>query len=152
GLALASSLTFDFFMNDNRMLTQWLGGPLGRSLDKLNRWRSTGESEYGYVKRTAIATPQRFNETDEEYAGRIKTNNVMFGWTRSESYLQFRERRDRTMKMFDNGWEKYFKKSVPQWSFSHAESIPYSYTLGAFYGWQQSGNKKVHAHDKKNAP
>ncbi|WP_422134641.1 hypothetical protein [Endozoicomonas sp. ALD040] len=131
GFALASSLTFDFFMNDNKMLTQWLGGPLGRSIDRINRWRGIGETDDEYVKRSAIATPQRFNETDEEYANRVKANNTMHGWTRHENYLQFRERRDRTMKPFDNGWEKYFRENVPKWSFSHAESIPYSYTLDA---------------------
>ncbi|WP_448217791.1 hypothetical protein [Endozoicomonas sp. 2B-B] len=133
GFALASGLTFDFFMNDNKMLTQWLGGPLGRSLDRINRWRGGGETQDEYVKRTAIATPQRYSETDEEYANRVKANNTMYGWTRHENYLQFRERRDRTMKMFDNSWEKYFKENVPKWSFSHAESIPYSYTLGALF-------------------
>ncbi|WP_257287723.1 hypothetical protein, partial [Endozoicomonas sp. SESOKO2] len=133
GFALASSLTFDFFMNDNKMLTQWLGGPLGRSLDKINRWRGTGETEADYVKRTAIATPQRFNETNEEYANRVKADNVMFGWTRNEHYQQFRERRDQTMKMYKHGWEKYFRDNVPKWSFSHTESIPYSYTLGTFF-------------------
>ncbi|WP_257280426.1 hypothetical protein [Endozoicomonas sp. ISHI1] len=149
GFALASSLTFDFFMNDNKMLTQWLGGPLGRSLDTINRWRGVGETGDNYAKRTAIATPQRFNETHEEYAGRVKVNNMMHGWTRSENYLQFRERRDRTMKLFDNGWEKYFRENVPEWSFSHVESIPYSYTLGTFFNWQQSDDKKVSGHDKK---
>ncbi|WP_448217793.1 hypothetical protein [Endozoicomonas sp. 2B-B] len=133
GFALASSLTFDFFMNDNKMLTQWLGGPLGRSLDKFNRWRGAGESDDEYVKRTAIATPQYFSETDEEYAYRVKANNTMYGWTRHENYLQFRERRDRTLKLFENSWEKYFRENVPKWSFSHAESIPYSYTLGALF-------------------
>ncbi|WOG29556.1 hypothetical protein [Endozoicomonas sp. 8E] len=133
GFALASSLTFDFFMNDNKMLTQWLGGPLGRSLDRINRWRGVGETQDEYVKRTAIATPQRHSETDEEYANRVKANNTMYGWTRHENYLQFRERRDRTMKLFENSWEKYFRENVPKWSFSHAESIPYSYTLGAYF-------------------
>ncbi|WP_257292518.1 hypothetical protein, partial [Endozoicomonas sp. ONNA1] len=140
GFALASSLTFDFFMNDNKVLTQWLGGPLGRSLDKLNRWRSVGETESDYAKRAATATPQRFNETDEEYANRVKANKVMHGWTRNENYLQFRERRDRSMKMYEHGWEKYFRDNVPKWSFSHAESIPYSYTLGAFYEWLAKGH------------
>ncbi|WOG29554.1 hypothetical protein [Endozoicomonas sp. 8E] len=134
GFALASSLTFDFFMNNNKMLTQWLGGPLGRSLDKFNRWRGVGESHDEYVKRTAIATPQYFSETDKEYAYRAKANNTLYGWTRHENYLQFRERRDRTMRLFENGWEKYFRENVPKWSFSHAESIPYSCTLGAFFG------------------
>ncbi|WOG29547.1 hypothetical protein [Endozoicomonas sp. 8E] len=133
GVALASSLTFDFFMNDNKMLTQWLGGPLGRSLDKMNRWIGLGETQDEYVKRTAIASPQRFNETDEAYTNRVKANDRMYGWTRHENYLQFRERRDRTMKLFENGWEKYFRENIPKWSFSHAESIPYFYTLGAFY-------------------
>ncbi|WP_422138566.1 hypothetical protein [Endozoicomonas sp. ALC020] len=133
GFALASSLTFDFFMNDNKMLTQWLGGPMGRTLDRINRWRGIGETQDEYVKRTVIATPQRFNETDEAYANRVKAGNMMYGWTLHENYLQFRERRDRTMKMSENGWEKYFKENVPKWSFSHAESIPYSYTPGAFY-------------------
>ncbi|WP_422409853.1 MULTISPECIES: hypothetical protein [unclassified Endozoicomonas] len=150
GFALASSLTFDFFMNDNKMLTQWLGGPLGRSLDRINRWRGVGETTDEYVKRTAIAKPQRFNETDEEYANRFKTSDMIYGWTRHENYLQFRERRDRTMKLFENGWEKYFRKNVPKWSFSHAESIPYSYTLGAFYKWRQGDDKKVHLHEKRN--
>ncbi|WP_422138579.1 hypothetical protein [Endozoicomonas sp. ALC020] len=140
GFALASSLTFDFFMNDNKMLTQWLGGPLGRSLDKFNRWRGMGESDDDYVKRTAIAAPQYFSETDDEYAYRVKANNTMYGWTRHENYLQFRERRDRTIKLFENGWEKYFRENVPKWSFSHAKSIPYSYTLGTFYEW---GDKKM---------
>ncbi|WOG29575.1 hypothetical protein [Endozoicomonas sp. 8E] len=133
GFALASSLTFDFFMNDNKMLTHWLGGPLGRSIDRINRWRGIGETNDEYVERSAIATPQRFSETDEEYANRVKANNTMHGWTRHENYLQFRERRDRTMKLFDNGWEKYFRENVPKWSFSHAESIPYSYTLDALF-------------------
>uniref|UniRef100_UPI0021481A99 hypothetical protein n=1 Tax=Endozoicomonas sp. SESOKO3 TaxID=2828744 RepID=UPI0021481A99 len=133
GFALASSLTYDFFMNDNKMLTQWLGGPLGRSLDKINRWTGVGETESDYVKRTAIASPQRFNETDEAYANHVKASNIMPGWTRHENYLQFRERRDRTMKMFENSWEKYFRDNVPKWSFSHAESIPDSYTLGALF-------------------
>ncbi|WOG29614.1 hypothetical protein [Endozoicomonas sp. 8E] len=132
GFALASSLTFDFFMNDNKMLTQWLGGPLGRSLDKVNRWLGVGEMDDKYVKRTAIAAPQGFRETDQEYANRVKANNTMYGWTRHENYLQFRERRDRTMKLFENGWEKYFRENMPKWSFSHAESIPYFYTLGVF--------------------
>ncbi|WP_422412574.1 MULTISPECIES: hypothetical protein [unclassified Endozoicomonas] len=134
GFALASSLTFDFFMNDNKMLTQWLSGPLGRSLDRINRWRGVAESDDDYVKRTAIATPQCFSETDKEYAYRVKANNTMYGWTRHENYLQFRERRDRTLKLFENSWEKYFRENVPKWSFSHAESIPYSCTLGAFFG------------------
>ncbi|WOG29551.1 hypothetical protein [Endozoicomonas sp. 8E] len=133
GFALASSLTFDFFMNDNKILTQWLGGPLGRSLDKFNRWRGVGESHDEYVKRTAIATPQYFSETDKEYAYRVKANNTMYSWTRHENYLQFRERRDRNMRLFENGWEKYFRENVPKWSFSHAESIPYSCTLGALF-------------------
>ncbi|WOG29608.1 hypothetical protein [Endozoicomonas sp. 8E] len=152
GFALASSLTFDFFMNDNKMLTQWLGGPLGRSLDKINRWIAVGETQDNYVQRTAIASPQRFSETDEEYANRVKTSDMMPGWTRQENYLQFRERRDRTMKLFENGWEKYFRKNMPKWSFSHAESIPYFYTLGAFYRWQKGDDQKVHGHDKSNAP
>ncbi|WP_422138561.1 hypothetical protein [Endozoicomonas sp. ALC020] len=152
GFALASSLTYDFFMNDNKMLTQWLGGPLGRSLDRINRWRGVGETQDDYVKRTAIATPQRYVETDEEYASRVKANNTMYGWTLHENYLQFRERRDRTMKLFENGWEKYFREKVPKWSFSHAESIPYSYTLGAFYEQQQGDDQKVQGHDKRNAP
>ncbi|WP_422441925.1 MULTISPECIES: hypothetical protein [unclassified Endozoicomonas] len=133
GFALASGLTFDFFMNDNKMLTQWLGGPLGRSLDRINRWRGVGESQDEYVKRTTIATPQRYGETDEEYANRVKTGDTAYGWTRHENYLQFRERRDRTMKLSENSWEKYFRENVPKWSFSNAESIPYSYTLGAFF-------------------
>ncbi|WP_422138545.1 hypothetical protein [Endozoicomonas sp. ALC020] len=133
GFALASSLTFDFFMNDNKMLTQWLAGPLGRSLDRINRWTGVGETSAEYVKRTAIAKPQSFSETDTDYAKRVKANNTMYGWTRHENYLQFRERRDRTMKLYENGWEKYFRENVPKWSFSHAESIPYFYTLGAFY-------------------
>ncbi|WP_422138546.1 hypothetical protein [Endozoicomonas sp. ALC020] len=132
GFALASSLTFDFFMNDNKMLTQWLGGPLGRSLDKINRWTGAGETDDEYLQPDAIASPQGFSETDEEYASRVKANNTLYGWTRHENYLQFRERRDRTMMLFENGWEKYFRENVPKWSFSHAESIPYSYTLGAF--------------------
>ncbi|WP_422138552.1 hypothetical protein [Endozoicomonas sp. ALC020] len=146
GFALASSLAFDFFMNDNKMLTQWLGGPLGRSLDKINRWRGVGETDDEYLQRTAIALPQGFSETDEEYASRVKANNSMYGWTRHENYLQFRERRDRTMKLFDNGWEKYFRENVPKWSFSHAESVTYSYTLGAFYEWQKGDIQKVHDH------
>ncbi|WOG29584.1 hypothetical protein [Endozoicomonas sp. 8E] len=152
GFALTSSLTFDFFMNDNKMLTQWLGGPLGRSLDKINRWRGLGETNNEYLQRTAIASPQRFSETDEEYASRVKANNRMYGWTRHENYLQFRERRVRTMKLFENGWEKYFRENVPKWSFTHAESIPYFYTLGVFYKWRQGDDKKVHGHDKRNAP
>ncbi|WOG29611.1 hypothetical protein [Endozoicomonas sp. 8E] len=135
GFALASSLAFDFFMNDNKMLTQWLGGPLGRSLDKINRWAGVGETTDNYVKRTTIARPQCFDETDAAYANHVKANNTLYGWTRHENYLHFRERRDRTMKLFENGWEKYFRENVPEWSFSHAESIPYSYTLGALYGW-----------------
>ncbi|WP_448217801.1 hypothetical protein [Endozoicomonas sp. 2B-B] len=133
GFALASSLTFDFFLNDNKLLTQWLGGPLGRSLDKMNRWTGVGETQDEFVKRTAIASPQRFNETDEAYTNRVKAGNRMHGWTRHENYLQFRDRRDRTMKMFENSWEKYFRENVPKWSFSHAESIPYSCTLGALF-------------------
>ncbi|WOG29621.1 hypothetical protein [Endozoicomonas sp. 8E] len=133
GFALASSLTFDFFMNDNKMLTQWLGGPLGRSLDKINRWIGMGETDNEYVKRTAVASPQRLTETDEAYANRINADDTMYGWTRHENYLQFRERRDRTMKMFGSSWEKYFRENVPKWSFSHPESIPYSYTLGALF-------------------
>ncbi|WP_422409847.1 MULTISPECIES: hypothetical protein [unclassified Endozoicomonas] len=152
GFALASSLTFDFFMNDNKLLTQWLGGPLGRSLDKINRWIGVGETQDEYVKRTTVATPQRFSENDEDYSSRVKANNTMYGWTRHEHYLQFRERRDRTMKLFENGWEKYFRENVPKWSFSHAKSIPYSYTLGAFYKLQQGDNQKVHGPDKSNAP
>ncbi|WOG29618.1 hypothetical protein [Endozoicomonas sp. 8E] len=150
GFALASSLTFDFFMNDNKLLTQWLGGPLGRSLDKMNRWIGVGETQDEYLKRTTIVTPQRFSENDEEYSSRVKANSTMYGWTRHEHYLQFRERRDRTMKLFENGWEKYFRENVPKWSFSHAESIPYSYTLGALYKLQQGGDQKVHSHDKSN--
>ncbi|WOG29619.1 hypothetical protein [Endozoicomonas sp. 8E] len=151
GFALASSLTFDFFMNDNKMLTQWLGGPLGRSLDRINHWLGVGETGDEYMKRSAIASPQRFNENDEAYANRVKANNTMYGWTRHENYLQFRERRDRTMKLFENGWEKYFRENVPKWSFSHAESIPYSYTLGAFYELRRGDDQKVHGHDKGNA-
>ncbi|WP_448217771.1 hypothetical protein [Endozoicomonas sp. 2B-B] len=147
GFALASSLTFDFFINDNKMLTQWLGGPLGRSLDKINRWTGLGETQDGYLQRTAIASPQGFSETDEAYANRVKTNNTIPGWTRQENYLQFRERRDRTMKLFDNGWEQYFMENVPRWSFSHAESIPYFYTLGAFYGLQKGDDQRVHGHN-----
>ncbi len=152
GFALASSLTFDFFMNDNKMLTQWLGGPLGRSLDRINRWIAVGETRDAYVQRTAIASPQGFSETDAAYANRVKASDRMHGWTRHENYLQFRERRDRTMKLFENGWEKYFRENVPKWSFSHAESIPYFYTLGAFYEWQKGDDQKVHGHDKRNAP
>ncbi|WP_422138536.1 hypothetical protein [Endozoicomonas sp. ALC020] len=152
GFALASSLTFDFFMNDNKILTQWLGGPLGRSLDRINRWLSVGETDDEYIKRSAIASPQRFNENDEAYAKRVKANNALYGWTRHENYLQFRERRDRTMKLFENGWEKYFRENVPKWSFSHAESIPYSYTLGAFYELRQGDDPKIQGHDKSNAP
>ncbi|WP_422475965.1 hypothetical protein [Endozoicomonas sp. ALB032] len=151
GFALASGLTFDFLMNDNKLLTQWLGGPLGRSLDKMNRWMGAGETQDEYLKRTTIATPQGFSENDEAYTNRVKANNTMYGWTRHEHYLQFRERRDRTMKLFDNGWEKYFRENVPKWSFSHAESIPYSYTLGAFYKWRQGDDKKSHVHDKRSA-
>ncbi|WP_422475997.1 hypothetical protein [Endozoicomonas sp. ALB032] len=152
GFALASSLTFDFFMNDNKMLTQWLGGPLGRSLDKINRWTGVGETTDDYVKRTTIARPQHSDETDEAYANLVKANNTLYGWTRHENYLQFRERRDRTMKLFENGWEKYFRENLPKWSFSHAESIPYIYTLGTFYDWQQGNNKKAPAGEKTNAP
>ncbi|WOG29542.1 hypothetical protein [Endozoicomonas sp. 8E] len=152
GFALASSLTFDFFINDNKILTQWLGGPLGRGLDKMHRWTGLGETQDEYVKRTAIDSPQRFNETDEAYANRVKASNRMYGWTRHENYLQFRERRDRTIKLFENSWEKYFRENVPKWSFSHAESIPYSYTLGALYELQKDGDQKVHSHDKSNAP
>ncbi|WP_422475985.1 hypothetical protein [Endozoicomonas sp. ALB032] len=148
GFALASSLTFDFFMNDNKMLTQWLGGPLGRSLDKINRWTGVGEATDEYVKRTTIARPQRFDENDEAYANLVTTNNTLYGWTRHENYLHFRERRDRTMKLFENGWEKYFRENVPKWSFSHAQSIPYFYTFGAFYKWQQDNNKKVPVPEK----
>ncbi|WOG29598.1 hypothetical protein [Endozoicomonas sp. 8E] len=151
GFALASSLTYDFFMNDSKMLTQWLGGPLGRTLDKISRWAGVGETDDEYVKRTSIATPQRFNETDAEYAGRVEASDMMHGWTRHENYLQFRERRDRTMKLFENGWEKYFRENVPGWSFSHAESIPYFYTLGAFDEWQKGDNQKIHGHDKRSA-
>ncbi|WP_448217757.1 hypothetical protein [Endozoicomonas sp. 2B-B] len=152
GFALASSLTFDFFMNDNKMLTQWLGGPLGRNLDRINRWLGAGETDDDYMKRTAITSPQRFGENDEEYANRVKANNTLYGWTRYENYLQFRERRDRTMKLFGNGWEKYFRENVPKWSFSHAESIPYFYTLGVFYQWQKGDHQKVHGHNKSDAP
>ncbi|WP_252177697.1 hypothetical protein [Endozoicomonas sp. 4G] len=141
GFALASSLTFDFFMNDNKMLTQWLGGPLGRSLDRIDRWWDEGETNDDYVKRTAVLGPQRFNETDEAYASCVKASNRMYGWTRHENYLQFRERRDRTMKLFDNGWEKYFKENVPKWSFSHPDSVPYSYTLGVFFGTSSTERK-----------
>ncbi|WP_422138567.1 hypothetical protein [Endozoicomonas sp. ALC020] len=147
--ALASSLTFDFFMNDNKMLTQWLGGPLGRSLDKINRWIGMGETDDEYGKRTAVASPQRFTETDEDYANRVKASNSTHGWTRHENYLQFRERRDHTMKLFENSWEKYFRENVPEWSFSHAESIPYSYTLGAFYKWRQGYDQIVPVHDNR---
>ncbi|WOG29572.1 hypothetical protein [Endozoicomonas sp. 8E] len=147
--ALASSLTFDFFMNDNRMLTQWLGGPLGRSLDKINRWIGMGETDDEYGKRTAVASPQRFTETDEDYANRVKASNSTHGWTRQENYLQFRERRDRTMKLFENSWEKYFRENVPEWSFSHAESIPYSYTLGAFYKWRQGYDQIAPVQDNR---
>ncbi|WP_252177235.1 hypothetical protein [Endozoicomonas sp. 4G] len=149
GFALTSSLAFDFFMNDNKLLTQWLAGPLGRSLDRINRWRGVGETDDDYVKRTAIASPQGFNETDEAYANRVKASNKMYGWTRHENYLQFRERRDRTMKLYENGWEQYFKNNVPKWSFSHAKSIPYSYTLGIFYKQQQGDDQTVH--NKNNA-
>ncbi len=145
GFALASSLTFDFFMNDNKLLTQWLGGPLGRSLDRINRWRGAGETNHDYLKRTAVATPQGFNETDEAYADRVKVSNIIPGWTRHENYLQFRERRDRTMKLYENGWEQYFKNNVPKWSFSHAESVPYTYTAGLFY-------QSERADDKNNPP
>ncbi|WP_422451431.1 hypothetical protein [Endozoicomonas sp. ALC066] len=151
GFALASSLTYDFFMNDNRMLTQWLGGPLGRSLDKINRWLGVGETQDNYVKRTTVASPQRVSETDKDYTNRVKANGTLYGWTRHENYLQFRERRDRTMKLFENGWEKYFRENVPRWSFSHAESIPYSYTLGAFYALQQDDSKTATFYDKRNA-
>ncbi|WP_422412633.1 MULTISPECIES: hypothetical protein [unclassified Endozoicomonas] len=133
GFALASGLTFDFFMNDNKMLTQWLGGPLGRTLDRINRWRGAGETDDEYVMRTDTASPQRFGETDAAYTDRVEANDMIHGWTRHENYLQFRERRDHTMKLFENGWEKYFRENVPKWSFSHAESIPYSHTLGAFF-------------------
>ncbi|WOG29541.1 hypothetical protein [Endozoicomonas sp. 8E] len=133
GFALASGLTFDFFMNDNKMLTQWLGGPLGRTLDRINRWRGAGETDAEYEIRNDIASPQRFGETDAAYTDRVEANDMIHGWTRHENYLQFRERRDHTMQLFENGWEKYFRENVPKWSFSHAESIPYSYTLGAFF-------------------
>ncbi|WP_422411095.1 MULTISPECIES: hypothetical protein [unclassified Endozoicomonas] len=151
GFALASSLTFDFFMNDNKILTQWLGGPLGRSLDKINRWRGVGESDHEYVRRTAIATPQRSGESDGEYANRVKAGNMMLGWTRHENYLQFRERRDRTIKLFEHGWEKYFKENVPKWSFSHSESVPYSYTLGTFFEGQKRDDKQLSAHDSPSS-
>ncbi|WP_448217796.1 hypothetical protein [Endozoicomonas sp. 2B-B] len=152
GFALASSLTFDFFMNDNKLLTQWLGGPLGRTLDKMNRWIGLGETQDEYEQRNAIASPQRLNETDEAYTNRAKASNSMYGWTRHENYLQFRERRDRTMKLFENGWEKYFRENMPEWSFSHAESFPYSYTLGAFFEWRHGNNKKASVHDKRQNP
>ncbi|WP_252177696.1 hypothetical protein [Endozoicomonas sp. 4G] len=152
GFALASSLTFDFFMNDNKMLTQWLGGPLGRSLDRMNRWWGEGETDDNYMKRTAIASPQGFNETDEAYANRVQASNRMYGWTRHENYLQFRERRDRTMKLFENGWEQYFKENVPKWSFSHAESVPYFYMYGVFHQWQWVDDQKAHSDDERNAP
>ncbi|WP_252177238.1 hypothetical protein [Endozoicomonas sp. 4G] len=150
GFALTSSLAFDFFMNDNKLLTQWLAGPLGRSLDRINRWRGVGETDDDYVKRTAIASPQGFNETDEAYANRVKASNKMYGWTRHENYLQFRERRDRTMKLYEKGWEQYFKNNVPKWSFSHAESVPYTYTLGFLYQSQRGDDQTVH--NKNNAP
>ncbi|WP_257288442.1 hypothetical protein, partial [Endozoicomonas sp. SESOKO2] len=111
-----------------------------------------GETESDYVKRTAIATPQRFSETNEEYAKRVKSKDMMHGWTRNEHYLQFRERRDHTMRMYEHGWEKYFRENVPKWSFSHADSIPYSYTLGAFFERQQGSNKKLTALDKTTLP
>ncbi|WP_422441927.1 MULTISPECIES: hypothetical protein [unclassified Endozoicomonas] len=152
GFALASSLAFDFFMNDNKLLTQWLGGPLGRTLDKMNRWIGLGETQDEYEQRNAIASPQRLNETDEAYTNRAKASNSMYGWTRHENYLQFRERRDRTMKLFENGWEKYFRENIPEWSFSHAESFPYSYTLGAFFEWRHGNNKKASVHDKRQNP
>ncbi|WP_152558758.1 hypothetical protein [Endozoicomonas numazuensis] len=140
--SMAAGVSYDFFMNDNKMLTQWLSGPVGRGIDSINRWRGTGESEAEYIRRTAVANPQRHNETDQAYAQRVKKSNMMHGWTRNESnYLHFRERRDQTMKLYDQGWEKYFKENVPKWSFSHAESIPYSYTLGAFYEWQKVDDK-----------
>ncbi|WP_252177701.1 hypothetical protein [Endozoicomonas sp. 4G] len=68
----------------------------------------------------------------------------------SYSYLQFRERRDHMMNLFENGWEKYFKENVPKWSFSHAESIPYFYTLGIFDKWQWGDDQTVH--NKNNTP
>ncbi|WP_257293082.1 hypothetical protein, partial [Endozoicomonas sp. ONNA1] len=40
-----------------------------------------------------------------------------------------------------HGWEKYFRDNVPKWSFSHAKSIPYSYTLGAFYEWRHRSDR-----------
>ncbi|WP_257274606.1 hypothetical protein, partial [Endozoicomonas sp. SESOKO4] len=95
---------------------------------------------------------QHYGETDEDYANRVKANNTMYGWSRQENYLQFRERRDHSMEMFEHGWEKYFKENVPEWSFSHAESIPYFYTLGALYKRQQGDDQKVHGHDQSNAP
>ncbi|WOG29620.1 hypothetical protein [Endozoicomonas sp. 8E] len=152
GFALATSLTYDFFMNDNKMLTQWLAGPLGRSLDKINRWQGVGETDNEYVKRTAVVSPQGFSESDEEYVNRVKASNSMLGWTRQENYLQFRERRDRTMKMFENSWEKYFREYVPKWSFSHAESFPYFYTLGALYEWRWGDDQKVRGHNERNVP
>ncbi|MGI9282765.1 MAG: hypothetical protein ACR2PX_24480 [Endozoicomonas sp.] len=151
GVALAAGVSYDFFMNDNKMLTQWLGGPLGRGLDAIERWRGTGEAYDEHTKRTAVTTPQRYGESDEAYAKRVQESNMMHGWTRNESYLQFRERRDRTMKLFDQGWEKYFKENVPRWSFSHSESIPYSHTLGAFYEWQEGDDKEVPVHDERES-
>ncbi|WP_422134670.1 hypothetical protein [Endozoicomonas sp. ALD040] len=142
GFALASGLTFDFFMNDNKMLTQWLGGPLGRTLDRINRWRGAGETDDEYEMRTDTASPQRFGEADGDYTDRVEANDMIHGWTRHENYLQFRERRDQTMKLFENGWEKYFRENLPKWSFSHAKSIPYSYTLGTFYNWQQGDDNE----------
>ncbi|TMO53763.1 hypothetical protein CWC18_21045, partial [Pseudoalteromonas aurantia] len=61
GVALAAGVGYDFFMNDNKMLTQWLGGPLGRGLDYMERWRGTGESYDEHTKRNAVTTPQRYD-------------------------------------------------------------------------------------------
>ncbi|WP_257280425.1 MULTISPECIES: hypothetical protein [unclassified Endozoicomonas] len=98
---------------------------------------------------TLVSTPQRSVETDEEHANPVKAKNIMPGWTRKENYLQFRERRDRTTKMYEHGWEKYFRENVPEWSFSHAKSTPYSYTLSAFFEWQQDNDKKLSCHDRE---
>ncbi|WP_257288382.1 hypothetical protein, partial [Endozoicomonas sp. SESOKO2] len=48
--------------------------------------------------------------------------------------------------------EKYFRDNVPQWSFSHAESIPYFYTLSAFFEWQENSDQKLSGHDREMLP
>jgi hypothetical protein len=132
---IGAALGFDFFMNDSKFMTDYLAGPLGRGIDTIARMRGTGESNDAYIKRTAVGTPQMFNEASAEYRARTEGKGMMLGWTREESWFDFRDRRDKAQQLYDQGWEKYFRDNVPKWSYSHEESIPRGFITAKMPGW-----------------